>query len=97
MEMWDRIEYDFGTVKSGSTQTTKFQYNGDKEVLEIEPLCNCVGYKFENNILKVRWTTKKNVVQPYQSTKIIMIVYEDGAIDELTLKAMIIPNDKKFD
>lgn len=94
--MWDKVEYDFGDVKSGSTQTTRFQYNGNKGVQEIEPLCNCVGFKFEDNLLKVRWTTKKNVVQPYQSTKIIMIIYDDNTIDEITLKANIVPNDKKL-
>jgi hypothetical protein len=91
MEMWNKISHDFGKVQSGSIQTTKFVYNGSKEVREIEPLCNCLNCKFEDNELKVIWKTKANIVTEFQSNKIIAVIYDDQTIDDLTLTACLCP------
>ena len=90
MENWDKREYDFGEVNHSSIQNTEFIYTGSKEVLEIEPLCNCVGYTFKDNVLKLRWKIKQNPIKSYDSKKIVMITYKDLTIDDLTLKAFIV-------
>lgn len=87
--MWDKKEYDFGNVPHSTTQNVTFIYSGDKEVLEIEPLCNCVGYTFKDNVLKLRWKIKQNPPRSYDSKKVVMITYKDQTIDDLTLKAHI--------
>ena len=89
MEIWSSKEHDFGDVQQGSTQRVEITYTGTKKILEIEPLCNCVGYKFENNALLLTWKIRKNIVTEYQSNKIVAVIYEDGSIDDLTLKAYI--------
>lgn len=87
--MWNKKEHDFGSVSQGTVQRTIFEYTGNKEILEIEPLCSCVGFKFENNNLMLSWKIRDRVVTSYQSTKIIAIIYADGSIDDLTLTAYI--------
>ena len=88
--MWNKKEHDFGQVNHSTQQNTEFKYIGDKEVLEIEPLCNCVGYTFKDNVLKLRWKIKQNPTRSYDSQKVIMITYKDLTIDDLTLKAHIL-------
>lgn len=90
MEMWNKKEHDFGQVNHSTIQTVDFIYNGGKEVLEIEPLCNCVGYTFKDNILKLKWKVKSNPIKSYDSKKVIMIIYKDQTIDDLTLRAHIL-------
>lgn len=89
--MWNKVEHDFGRIKSGSIQTTSFTYSGGKEVQTIEPLCNCISARLVNNILNVTWKTKPNVVREYESNKVIMIIYRDESIDDLTVKGIIEP------
>lgn len=87
--MWDKNVHNFGSVKKGTTNFTEFTYNGDKEILEIEPLCNCVGFSRNENKLSVWWKVKQNPKESYQSEKIIAVTYKDNSIDDLTLKAYI--------
>ena len=87
--MWNKTEHDFGEVSKGVTLVTEFIYTGNKEVLEIEPLCSCVGYTFKDNTLTLRWAVKKNPITSFSSDKIIMIVYKDKSIDDLKLLAYI--------
>lgn len=87
--MWNKIEHDFGKVPPGAILNTSFTYNGNKEVRTIEPLCNCVGYTFNNNVLRVTWKVKKQYPKSQDSNKVVMIVYSDDSIDDLTLKAYV--------
>lgn len=87
--MWDRREHNFGTIKKGTTNTTSFTYLGDKKIKEVEPLCSCVGYRFDNGVLNVHWKVKPNIKISHDSHKIIMVTYSDDTIDDLTLKAYI--------
>lgn len=89
MENWDKVEHDFGQVPHSSIQRTTFTYTGDKEIKEIEPLCSCVGFTFSNNQLNLSWKTKPNPEYSYDSKKVVMIIYKDQSIDDLTLKAYI--------
>ena len=89
MENWDKKLHDFGTVPKGCTLKTEFEYLGNKQIKEIEPTCNCVGFILEGNCLKVKWNVKKVAVVSYQSNKTVMVVYEDGTLDDLTLTAYI--------
>lgn len=89
METWDNIHHDFGATDSNTTLTHTFTYTGSKEVSKIEPLCNCVGFRFENNKLHLRWKVKPNTKEGYHSKKIIAIIYKDDSIDDLTLTAYI--------
>jgi hypothetical protein len=87
--MWNKVEHDFGTVPQGAILNTSFTYNGNKGVQTIEPLCNCVGYTFKDNMLRVTWKVKKHYPKSQDSNKVIMIVYSDDSIDDLTLKAHV--------
>jgi len=89
METWDKTYHDFGTTSSNTTLTHTFTYTGSKEVSKIEPLCNCVGFRFENNKLYLRWKIKPNLKEGYHSKKIVAIIYDDDSIDDLTLTAYI--------
>lgn len=89
METWDKTLHDFGHVDSNTTITHTFTYTGSKEVSKIEPLCNCVGFRFENNKLDLRWKVKPNTKESYDSKKIIVVVYADDTIEDLTLTAHI--------
>lgn len=90
LSSWDKIKYDFGKVNHSTIQIVEFRYNGDKEVSEIEPLCNCIGHTFKDNVLTLRWKIKQHPPRSYESTKVIMIVYKDQSLDDLTLKAYIL-------
>ena len=89
MGTWSKTKHDFGSILTGSTQRCQIEYTGSKEVLEIEPLCNCVGYTFRDKILTLTWKVRKNIVQPYLSTKVVAIVYKDQSIDDITLTGYI--------
>ena len=88
--MWNTKEYNFGNSTTNVTLRYSFTHDGSKGVQEIEPLCNCTSAKLNGNSLDVAWNTPKNIVKSYQSTKVIMIVYDDGSIDDLTLKAYLV-------
>lgn len=88
--MWDKLEHDFGHVKKGSVVSYEFNYVGSKTVKEVEPTCNCVGWKwFSPNNLRIRWNIKKGGRIGESLTRTILIVYDDDSLDELTLKAKI--------
>lgn len=87
--MWDIKEYDFKEVPAGTVLTHSFKYSGNKEVLEVEPLCNCINARFINNALSITWKTNKNVHNSYESVKVIMITYVDGSVDDITVKAKL--------
>lgn len=89
MANWDKQIHDFGVVPKGSVLKTEFEYLGTKPIKEIEPTCNCVGYKLEGNCLQLKWKVKENPVQSYQSNKVVMVIYDDGTLDDLTLTAYI--------
>jgi hypothetical protein len=89
MENWDRKLHDFGTVNKGSTLKTEFEYLGTKTIKEIEPMCNCVGFKLTDNCLQLKWNVKKDPATSYQSNKTIMITYRDDTVDDLTLTAYV--------
>lgn len=89
MENWNKNITDFGTVSPGTTLKTEFEYLGSKHIEEIEPMCNCVGFKFSNNCLELKWNVKKFAEASYQSSKVVMVHYSDGALDDLTLTAYI--------
>ena len=86
---WDKTTHDFGTVDKGVTLKAEFDYLGSKTIKEIEPTCNCVGFKLEGNCLKLKWNVKKDLQASVQQNKIVMIVYDDGSLDDLTLTAFV--------
>jgi hypothetical protein len=88
MENWDKLEHDFGVNKAGIILTTSFNFQGDKEIKEIEPTCNCVSYKWASNVLRIQWKVR-NYTRDTLSIKNILVLYEDGSFDDLTLKAHI--------
>lgn len=85
--MWDRVEHDFGLVSKGSKVKTNFNYLGTKPIKDIEPNCNCVSYNLHGNVLTVLWNISNT--SKVESSKIILIEYQDNSIDDLTLKAQI--------
>lgn len=89
MENWNKKLHDFGTVNKGTTLKTEFEYLGTKTIKEIEPMCNCVGFKLQDNCLQLKWNVKKDAVASYQSSKTVMVIYEDSSFDDLTLTAYI--------
>lgn len=89
MNNWDRKTHDFGEVSKGVILNTSFTYLGTKPIKEIEPTCNCVGFELVGDQLKVKWRVKRFAQVSYQSNKTIMIIYDDGALDDLTLTAYI--------
>lgn len=89
MENWDKLEHDFGIVRPKDVLVTEFNYIGKKEIKEIEPTCNCVSYKwFDSNNLRIRWNVRA-YTRNTQVSKNVLILYEDGTFDDLTLKAFV--------
>lgn len=86
---WNKTIHDFGIVSKGSTHIAEFEYLGTKPIKEVELTCNCTGFKLTGNCLQVKWNIKPNPTASYQSTKTLLIIYEDDTLDELTLTAYI--------
>jgi len=90
MENWNKQLHNFGNLTKGNTYKTHFEYLGSKSIKEIEPLCSCVKYKFNENKLTVNWTIKNGIASNYVSNKIIMITYQDDTVDDLTVTGFVI-------
>ena len=89
MANWNKQLHDFGTVSKGAVLKTEFEYLGNKQIKEIEPTCNCVGFKLEDNCLQLKWNVKQYAEVSYQGSKTVMVIYDDLTLDDLTLTAYI--------
>jgi len=88
IQNWDNLEYDFKNQPSNTKLEAVFNYIGSKKITSIKPSCSCVVTNFKNNNLRCRWKLP-NVKDSYESYKYIMIQYNDGSFDTLTLKVFI--------
>lgn len=88
--MWSQTKINLGNVPSPSQHVIKITYTGTKEVQDIEPLCTCVGAKFDGETLILTWKIK-----PYpkntDTLKLVAISYKDGTIEDIELRAHAIP------
>ena len=85
---WNKTEQIFPATKEGTVLTTQFEYQGDKKILDIQSNCNCTSFALDNNILYVNWKTAVRNKER-ESQTFLSIEYDDGTIDDLTLKTYL--------
>lgn len=97
MDNWTMNFKDLGTLKVG--QVTKFTFNANKKlnITRVVPSCFCLtaSYNEETNTINVKYTPTPIPVHlkaegRYNSTKTILVYYQDGRTETLTFTAKII-------
>ncbi len=86
--MWNKTEHHFPNTKEGTRLTTKFEYQGDKLILGIQPSCQCTTFELIDKTLHVEWKTAIRR-QVRDASTFLTVEYQDGSIDDLTLSTRL--------
>lgn len=91
---WNRIVYNYGTVKPKTEIVAKFEYYGDKEIKSVEVQCGCTvsDWKKGSNSVTLKYTAPdvpkhlvSSGVKTFSSTKTATVKFEDNSTQVLTL------------
>ncbi len=85
---WNKLEQIFPPTKEGTILLAEFEYLGSKKILDIQSSCNCTNFTLDDNTLYVNWKTPVRY-RERDSQTFISVEYEDGTIDDLTLKTYL--------
>ena len=89
--MWNKVEHDFGNIKSGSTIEYTFEHDKSKIIRNIKPSCSCLSIYPNGNKLRVVWKTRKDIKESFESFRFIYITYPFNEVEILELKATLMP------
>lgn len=89
--MWETVKIDIGTVKPNKTQTIKFVFNGDIEIIgSIGTSCGCTSAVFnkkENAIIveylpsKIPVHLKQKGIHTISTEKYVQVHYRSNGVE----------------
>ena len=83
--LWNQTEVNKEAIQ-GETISATFTYFGNKQIKRVTPSCACVSVQVKKNHITAKWLTKKKP-SSYNSTKYLVVVFDDDSIDELKIHA----------
>lgn len=95
--MWEAQEYDYGKVAANTKLAATFTYRGNKTIKEVKADCGCTVPSVINKQVVVVYNTPevpahlKILNKDFYDLKIIRVIFTDGSVDLLKIKAIICP------
>jgi len=84
-------EVSVGEIKQGVVRTVSFTLSQDvSEIEKIESTCSCTTTRTVGNKMKVNYKPKKTAIQRLPIEKEIGVMYKDGSMELLVIKAIVI-------